>query len=68
MQLMKANTGDLLYVTDHRWWMGGLHSTHAKAGDPITEVEDFDKVYLSKVLMDRGRFKEGTKVSVEKIF
>ena len=68
MELMQANTGDLLYVTDYRWWTGGLHSIHSKAGDPITEEEDFDKVYVPKVLMDIGRFKEGVKVRIEKIF
>lgn len=68
MELMQANTGDMLYVTDYRWWTGGLHSTHAKAGDPITEEDDFDKVYVPKVLMNIGRFKDGMKVRVEKIF
>lgn len=26
---LKARLGDLIYVTDARWWTGGLHSTHA---------------------------------------
>lgn len=26
---LRAEPGDLLYVTDARWWTGGLHSTHA---------------------------------------
>lgn len=25
---LKAQVGDLLYVTDARWWTGGLHSAH----------------------------------------
>jgi SSS family solute:Na+ symporter len=27
---LHADTNDVLYVTDSRWWLGGLRSTHAK--------------------------------------
>jgi solute:Na+ symporter, SSS family len=27
--IMSARSGDLVYVTDPRWWLGGLHSLHA---------------------------------------
>ncbi|MHC4089317.1 MAG: sodium:solute symporter family protein [Planctomycetota bacterium] len=30
---IKARPGDLLYVCDTRWWLGGLHSTHAIVAD-----------------------------------
>ena len=26
---LNAEAGDLLYVTDTRWWLGGLRSSHA---------------------------------------
>ncbi|MBN1508678.1 MAG: sodium:solute symporter family protein [Sedimentisphaerales bacterium] len=31
---MSADPGDLLYVSDARWWYGGLHSVHVKAAPP----------------------------------
>ncbi|RKZ28747.1 hypothetical protein DRQ36_09995, partial [bacterium] len=34
MEKLKAVPGDLLYVADARAWLGGLRSTHVKAGEP----------------------------------
>ena len=31
-QALDANCGDLVYVSDRRWWLGGLRSTHAVVG------------------------------------
>ncbi len=40
-----AECGDLIYVTDRRWWLGGLRSTHAVVGaigvdadGPVVEI------------------------------
>ncbi len=30
---IQAKAGDLVYVTDKRWWTGGLHSAHAVIGE-----------------------------------
>ncbi|MFW5879060.1 MAG: sodium:solute symporter family protein, partial [Myxococcota bacterium] len=30
---LRAGAGDLVYVTDKRWWTGGLHSAHAVIGE-----------------------------------
>ncbi len=32
---LEAKSGDLLYVTDSRWWLGGLCSTHAVVADVV---------------------------------
>ena len=29
---LDAHKGDLLYISDKRWWLGGLRSTHAVVG------------------------------------
>ena len=31
-EALNANCGDLVYVSDRRWWLGGLRSTHAVVG------------------------------------
>ncbi len=31
-EALQATCGDLIYVTDRRWWLGGLRSTHAVVG------------------------------------
>lgn len=30
METMKANDGDMIYICDSRWWLGGLRSYHVK--------------------------------------
>ena len=37
MVKMKANVGDLVYLTDARNWLGGLKSIHYIYGEPHTE-------------------------------
>lgn len=32
---LSAKAGDLVYISDRRWWLGGLHSTHAVVGDIV---------------------------------
>jgi hypothetical protein len=39
MTELEAEPGDLLYVSDARWWLGGFRSAHVKAGLPIDDQE-----------------------------
>jgi hypothetical protein len=39
-RMLDAAAGDLLYVSDRRAWLGGLHSTHAIVGDVIEEPDE----------------------------
>ena len=34
---LKARVGDLCYVTDSRWWTGGLHSAHVIVAEIVDE-------------------------------
>lgn len=61
---LAADPGDLLYVCDRRWWLGGLRSVHTKAGDPV----DGKVLRLSPEDMERGHFTDGDVVYVEKTF
>ncbi|CAN5257849.1 hypothetical protein BH23VER1_BH23VER1_18620 [soil metagenome] len=55
---LMAAEGDLLYVTDSRWWTGGIHSAHVivskivEQGDGFT-VEMANDVYASVVVRSR---------------
>ena len=44
-ETLDADTGDLLYITDTRRWLGGLHSTHAIAAEVI-DADDTSLVEL----------------------
>ena len=38
MELLKVNPGDLVYITDTRWWLGGLRSVHVRVADAHDEA------------------------------
>jgi SSS family solute:Na+ symporter len=61
---MKAESGDLVYVADKRWWLGGLKSLHAtlKVGDA-----DRGKIIVPGNYIEDSRLNVGEEVVVEKI-
>ncbi len=63
MAKMKANVGDLVYISDHRKWLGGLKSIHSVYGEPHDED---GVVYISKEDMLNGQFVEGKFLVAEK--
>jgi len=65
MSRLKAQPGDLLYVGDARWWLGGLRSLHCRAGTPH---ELGDVVLMHQAAFKVGNFVAGRRVRVEKIF
>ncbi|MBN4081055.1 sodium:solute symporter family protein [Caldithrix abyssi] len=63
MGIMKAKSGDLVYVQDTRWWLGGLKSAHSTFGEP----HDEDGVaYLNKAHLDHGQFVDEYHLKAEK--
>ncbi|MDB4627118.1 MAG: sodium:solute symporter family protein [Verrucomicrobiales bacterium] len=64
-----ASLGDLLYISDSRWWLGGLRSAHVIVGDaPSDKAEDaiglHRDVYDSVVTTRRAELK----ILVEKLY
>jgi solute:Na+ symporter, SSS family len=39
-QSLQASRGDLLYIRDRRWWLGGLRSVHAIVGEVIPSADN----------------------------
>ena len=63
MHLMKAHPGDLVYIQDSRWWLGGLKSVHSTFGEP----HDEDGVaYINSMHLDHGQFVEAYQLKAEK--
>lgn len=62
---LSAETGDLLYLSDTRWWLGGLRSAHA------TAVEDDGppgQVRVSRPVLETANLApHTTRVTVEKL-
>jgi len=48
---LDAQTGDLLYVTDPRWWTGGLHSAHVIVAEIAAQPGQ------ATVALDEGAFR-----------
>ena len=63
MEVMAADVGDLVYIADERWWMGGLKSIHSVIGEPHNED---GKVYLSNEQVESGMFLKDIKLYAEK--
>ena len=49
MEITKSKKGDLVYIQDQRWWLGGLKSIHATFDEPHDEkgivfIDEIDKI------------------------
>ncbi|MFQ5804888.1 MAG: sodium:solute symporter [Phycisphaerae bacterium] len=65
MARLKAREGDLLYVADARPWLGGLRSSHCRAGKPH---EEGNVLLMHEEAFKAGSFLPGRRVRVEKFF
>jgi SSS family solute:Na+ symporter len=66
MALLKAEEGDLIYMADSRWYLGGLRAEHVKVGAPGSEAGN--SVKLSTETFNEAYLLEGKTVTLEKIF
>jgi len=66
MNLMKAQPGDLIYLSDGKRWLGGLRSIHAKACEP--HEGDTNTILISRDLVQEGELIEGRRHRAELIF
>ncbi|MEX0325663.1 MAG: sodium/solute symporter [Puniceicoccaceae bacterium] len=66
MNTLKAEEGDLIYMADSRWYLGGLRSEHVKVAAPHDREDDV--VLLSKATFEEAYLLEGKAVTLEKIF
>lgn len=65
MRGLAGDAGDLVYVCDKRWWLGGLRSAHAKI-DGMHGLGEV--VQVAPDIADQGHFLAGKLVTVEKEF
>jgi len=63
MVKMKANVGDLVYLSDARKWLGGLKSIHSTFGEPHNED---GIVYVTDEHLKQGQFVKGKLLLAEK--
>jgi SSS family solute:Na+ symporter len=63
METLAIEEGDLVYVADGRWWLGGVRSVQAKAGKPSAN----GNVQLSPESVQRGSLHADRHVVVEKL-
>lgn len=65
MQDLAANDGDLVYVCDKRWWLGGLRSAHGK----LAGHSGLGKtVRIAPDVLEAAHFLDGKTVTIEKEF
>lgn len=66
MKDMAVGEGDLVFIEDNRWWMGGLRSVHTKAAAAHSGADDM--IQVSKATFEDAMFLEDQKLRMEKIF
>jgi SSS family solute:Na+ symporter len=63
--LLSAHEGDLVHLSDARWWLGGLRSTQAKISS--LHDQDSDIVLVAPALIKRGNLIVKRRHCLEKI-
>ena len=64
-KLLEANVGDIVYLSDARWWLGGLRSVHAKISDIRDDGET--NVLVAPSLVSEGRLLLARNHKIERI-
>lgn len=66
---LEAKPGDLVYVTDARWWLGGLRSAHAVLGE-IEDDSDQAMVRMDEAVFDAviASGRGGEPIIVERLY
>ncbi len=62
---LSANIGDLVHLSDARWWLGGLRSTQAKISGLHNKGKEF--VFVAPALIENGNLIIKRKHRLEKI-
>ena len=60
---LRVGVGDIVYLSDQRWWLGGLKSIHIKIED--LHSEEKEKVYLAENFIKQGHFVPDKKLYLE---
>ena len=63
MEVMSADVGDMVYLSDERKWLGGLKSFHSVFGEPHNED---GKVYITQNHVDSAMLDNKNKLRAEK--
>jgi len=63
-ELLEVEVGDIVYLSDARWWLGGLRSVHTKVADIRADGE---AVLVSRSLVQEGRLDCERGHKIEKI-
>ncbi|MCU0960427.1 MAG: hypothetical protein MUF48_10005 [Pirellulaceae bacterium] len=63
MSALDAEPGDILYISDARWWLGGLRSVQVRAAAPHADAA----IKLSAADVERGQLKLHRLARVQKL-
>lgn len=64
LEVLKARPGDMIYLADHRWWLGGLRAAHARVLDDKGEK---GQVTMPASYIERNTLRSERDLVVEKI-
>lgn len=61
---LHAGVGDIVYISDTRWYLGGLNSIHTKV-EKIEKLDNDMSIVLSQDLMEEGHMTKSRQLSIE---
>ncbi len=66
METLKAKDGDIIYMSDSRWWLGGLRSHHVKVKTKNSLADS--EIAMSTPTFNEAYLLDGNPLIAEKIF
>jgi hypothetical protein len=61
---MSVETGDVVFVDDARWWLGGLRSARCTVA---SETVDRGEITLPLAVLERNRWESGHRVVISRV-
>jgi SSS family solute:Na+ symporter len=68
MERLGTKVGDPVYVTDTRWWLGGLHSMHVVVGGTVEGPDDLVEIGPTTYGLIVTARRDGIPVKVERLY
>ena len=65
---LAGEDGDLVYVSDKRWWLGGLHSMHVVVGGTVVGTDDLVEIGPTTYELIVTGQRDGKPVKVERLY
>ena len=68
LRQLRAKSGDPVYITDTRWWLGGLNAMHVVIGGTLEDPEEVIEIGPDTYEAIISRKRDGLAIKVERLY